>query len=128
MPRPNPPVPFHQAQQLAAMGMKQDTHQGYAKRRWGDGHDLLCRDATGGILFGYHVGFIAAPDTVSALLWVLGSEAWQSQYGGGWTLSLWVDGSAFVDGLHRRSFTADTPADLLDAMLAAVKGDTDATP
>lgn len=118
MPSPNPPVPFHQAQQLAAMGMEQDN---WPQLVWWYGNDWQIACWTSAV--GWHPSrWLAAPDTVSAILWVLESEAGRVLWAGN-SLIVHPDGSAEIGAAYLGPWGiyGDTPADLLTAMLEAVK-------
>lgn len=129
----NPPVPFHQAQQLKAMGMEQDNWPQYAyvdttmpprlRHVLDQGALLISRTfTTEGQQITRYVEHWAAPDTVSAILWVLGSEAGREHFGYSQGVLVYPNGEC---GIHNTTGPwgcwGDTPADLLAAMLEAVK-------
>ena len=61
----------------------------------------------------------AATDTVTAILWVLGTEAWRAKYGE-WRLLIGPDSCSVVTVEDQGAPETDTLPDLLDAMLKEV--------
>ena len=112
MPSPNPPVPFHQAQQLAAMGMEQDN---WPQLVWciRPMHEWRLAYLTSAL--DWHPSHrLAAPDTVSALLWLEESGIAVSV---SYTGRQWFGHMRGKPGEGDRVWKLDTTTDLLDLML-----------
>lgn len=110
-------VSYPQAVALKALGMPQESVLVYEK------HGFLRMQPTGVTLRAKRVDgpYLAAPNVIDAILWVLGSDPWWDKCAGvGWHLTIWED-CATISAINHIELRADTPSDLLDAVLAAVK-------
>lgn len=117
-----PNATYQQAVALKALGMPQDV---WPQLVWvyTNSWDL---DWWTSAVGWHHSRWLAAPNVIDATLWVLGSEAWEVKYGerglaqtAGGRCWLFQAGRAVTESW--RGFGADSPSELLDAVLEAVK-------